>query len=128
MQKNLQAGLKQEDFEKNKDSLHESASNMAESRLKTFIILEMIAEKESITVNNDDLSRAIVQQASILGQKPEVYVKQLKKDRSEIEKLKRDIKIGKTLKLLLEKAEIQNEYEENATKSQKTGAKDWGFY
>ncbi len=124
MQKNLQAGVAQENFEKNKESLHESASNMAVPRLKSYIVLEMIAEKESISVNNDDLSRAIVQQASMLGQKPEVYVKQLKKDRSEIENLKRDIKIGKTLNFLLEKADIQNDDEENTTKSEKHEAKD----
>ena len=109
MQKNLQAGVEREDFEKNKEALHASATQMAESRLKSLIILDMIADKESISVENDDLSRAIVQQASMRGQKPEAFVKELQKDRSQIDLLRRDIRIGKTLNLLLEKADISDE-------------------
>lgn len=106
MQKNMQQGVSAEDFEKNKEALHESASKMAESRLKSFIILDMIADKESIKVENEDLNRAIIQQASMSGQKPEALVKELKKDRSKIDAMQRDIKIGKTLNFLMEKAEI----------------------
>ncbi len=84
MQKNMQQGVSAEDFEKNKGALHASATQMAESRLKSFIILDMIAEKESIKVENDDLNHAIMQHASMTGQKPEAFVKELKKDRSSI--------------------------------------------
>lgn len=112
MQKNLQAGVEREDFEKNKEALHASATQMAESRLKSLIILDLIADKESISVENDDLSRAIVQQASMRGQKPEAFVKELQKDRSQIDLLRRDIRIGKTLNFLLEKADISEEESE----------------
>ena len=108
MQKNMQQGVSEEDFEKNKEALHASATQMAESRLKSFIILDMIAEKESIKVENDDLNSAIIQQASMTGQKPEAFVKELKKDRSKIDAMRRDIKIGKTLNFLMDKAEITN--------------------
>ena len=104
MQKNMQSGVSAEDFEKNKEALFESASKMAESRLKSKIILDVIAEKETITVENDDLSRAIMHQASMTGQKPEALVKQLRKNREQIDSLRDDIKIGKTLSFLLEKA------------------------
>lgn len=116
MQKNLQAGVEREDFEKNKEALHASATQMAESRLKSLIILDLIADKESISVENDDLSRAIVQQASMRGQKPEAYVKELQKDRSQIDHLRRDIRIGKTLNFLLEKADITEEKPETESK------------
>ena len=106
MQKNMQQGVSAEDFEKNKEALHASASQMAESRLKSFIVLDMIAEKESIKVENDDLNNAIMQHASMTGQKPEAFVKELKKDRSKIDAMQRDIKIGKTLNFLMDKAEI----------------------
>ena len=112
MQKNLQAGVEREDFEKNKEALHASATQMAESRLKSLIILDLIADKESISVENEDLSRAIVQQASMQGQKPETFVKELQKDRSQIDLLRRDIRIGKTLNFLLEKADISEEESE----------------
>ena len=104
MQKNMQAGVSAEDFEKNKESLFESASKMAESRLKSKIVLDVIADKEKIAVENDDLSRAIMHQASITGQKPEVLVKELRKNRERIDAMREDIKIGKTLSFLLEKA------------------------
>jgi trigger factor len=106
MQKNMQQGVSAEDFEKNKEALHASATQMAESRLKSSIILDMIADKESIKVENDDLNRAIIQHASMTGQKPEAFVKELKKDRSKIDAMQRDIKIGKTLNFLMDKAEI----------------------
>ena len=106
MQKNMQQGDSAEDFEKNKGAMHASATQMAESRLKSFIILDMIAEKESIKVENDDLNHAIMQHASMTGQKPEAFVKELKKDRSKIDAMQRDIKIGKTLNFLMDKAEI----------------------
>ncbi len=112
MQKNLQAGVEREDFEKNKEALHASATQMAESRLKSLIILDLIADKESISVEDEDLSRAIVQQASMQGQKPETFVKGLQKDRSKIDLLRRDIRIGKTLNFLLEKADISEEKSE----------------
>ena len=51
----MQAGVSAEDFEKNKESLHDSASKMAESRLKSKIVLDLIADKEKIKVENDDL-------------------------------------------------------------------------
>lgn len=104
MQKNMQAGVSAEDFEKNKESLFESASKMAESRLKSKIVLDVIADKEKIAVENDDLSRAIMHQASMTGQKPEVLVKELRKNRERIDAMREDIKIGKTLSFLLEKA------------------------
>lgn len=132
MQKNLQAGVQQKDFEKNKEALHTSATQMAESRLKSLIILDLIADKESISVENDDLSRAIVQQASMRGQKPEAYVKELQKDRSQIDQLRRDIRIGKTLSFLLDKAEITEEEatekSEEAAATKKSSAVDWDIY
>lgn len=105
MQKNMQAGVTADDFEKNKDALHESASKMAESRLKSRIVLDQIAEKEKITVENDDISKAIMHQASMSGQKPEALVKELRSNQGQIENMRDEIRIGKTLNFLLEKAD-----------------------
>ena len=84
--------------------MHDSASKMAESRLKSKIVLDLIADKEKIQVENDDLSRAVMQQASMTGQKPEALVKQLRNNREQIDAMREDIKIGKTLGFLMEKA------------------------
>jgi trigger factor len=78
---------------------------MAESRLKSRIVLDQIAEKEKITVENDDISKAIMQQASMSGQKPEALVKELRSNQGQIENMRDEIRIGKTLNFLLEKAD-----------------------
>ena len=124
MKRNVQAGVSNDEVEKNMNVLDETASKMAESRLKSFIILDLIAKKESIKVENNDLSSAIVQQASIQGLKPELYVKQLRKDRNQIELLKRDVKIGKTLNLLLSKAQIEVDSNSDEKKAEKSSAKN----
>ena len=50
------------------------------------------------------LSRAVMHQASMTGQKPEALVKQLRNNREQIDAMREDIKIGKTLGFLMEKA------------------------
>ncbi|ADE53750.1 trigger factor [Coraliomargarita akajimensis] len=105
MQRNMQQGATQEDFEKQKDSLHEGASEAAVSRLKSRFILGKIAEKEKIKVENEDFSQIIMNQAMQTGQKPEKIVKELQKDQGRINQMRVDILLGKTMDLLVEKAE-----------------------
>jgi hypothetical protein len=94
-----------EEFEKHKDSLHEGASKAAHDRLKSRLILTKIAEKEKIKVENEDFSRIIMMEAQQSGQNPEKLVKELRKDQNRINQMRRDIILGKTMDLLLEKAE-----------------------
>lgn len=105
MQKNLERGATKEDFEKQKEQLHKGASEAAANRLKSRFILSRIAEKETIRVANEDFSRVIINEAMQTGQKPEQLVKELKKDESRINRMRADILIGKTMDLLVEKAE-----------------------
>lgn len=105
MQQNMQRGATEADFEKNKDELHAGATEAAKSRLKSRFILGKIAEKEKIKVENEDFSRVIMNQAAQSGEKPEKIVKELQKDRSRIDQLRVDILLGKTMDLLLDKAE-----------------------
>lgn len=105
MQRNMQQGVSAEEFEKHKDSLHEGASKAAHDRLKSRLILTKIAEKEKIKVENEDFSRIIMMEAQQSGQNPEKLVKELRKDQNRINQMRRDIILGKTMDLLLEKAE-----------------------
>ncbi|MGZ0657581.1 trigger factor [Coraliomargarita sp. W4R72] len=105
MQRNMQQGVSAEEFEKNKDSLHEGASKAAHDRLKSRLILSKIAEKEKIKVENDDFSRMIMMEAQQSGQNPEKLVKELQKDQNRINQMRREIILGKTMDLLAEKAE-----------------------
>ena len=105
IQRNMQQGVSREELEKNKDQLHEGASQAARDRLKSRFILSRIAEKEGVEVTQEDLSQVIMQQAMQEGQKPEALVKELRKDRSRVDEMRREILISKTVDLLLEKAE-----------------------
>jgi trigger factor len=105
MQRNMQQGVSAEEFEKHKESLHEGASKAAHDRLKARMILGKIAEKEKIKVDNEDFSRMIMMEAQQTGQQPEKLVKELQKDQNRINRMRRDIILGKTMDLLLEKAQ-----------------------
>ncbi len=105
MQRNMQQGVSPEEFEKHKEQLHEGASTAARDRLKSRLILGKIAEKEKVKVDNDDFSRMIMMEAQQTGQKPEKLVKELQKDRSRIDRMRSEIILGKTMDLLVEKAE-----------------------
>ena len=105
MQRNMQQGASEADFEQNKAELHAGASKAAVDRMKSRIILGKIAEKEKIKAENDDFSRLIMQEAMQSGQKPDKIVKEIQKDQSRINSMRLDILMGKTMDKLLEIAE-----------------------
>lgn len=105
MQRNMQQGVSAEEFEKHKEELHEGASTAARDRLKSRLILSKIAEKEKVQAENDDFSRMIMMEAQQSGTKPDKLVKEIQKDRSRIDRMRGDIILGKTMDLILEKAE-----------------------
>ena len=105
MQRNMQQGVSAEEFEKHKEQLHEGASTAARDRLKSRLILSKIAEKEKVKAENDDFSRMIMMEAQQTGTKPDKLVKEIQKDRSRIDRMRGDIILGKTMDLILEKAE-----------------------
>lgn len=105
MRRNMQQGVSVEEFEKHKESLHEGASKAARDRLKSRLILTKIAEKEELKVEDEDFSRMIMMEAQQSGEKPEKLVKELRKDQNRINQMRRDILLGKTMDLLVEKAE-----------------------
>lgn len=105
MQRNLQQGVSAEEFEKHKEQLHEGASKAAHDRLKSRLILSKIAEKEKVKAEQEDFSRMIMMEAQRYGEKPEKLVKELQKDQSRINRMRSDIILGKTMNLLVEKAE-----------------------
>jgi len=105
MQRNLQQGVSPEEFEKHKEQLHEGASKAAFDRLKSRLILSKIAQKEKVKAEQEDFSRMIMMEAQQSGEKPEKLVKELQKDQSRINRMRSDIILGKTMDLLVEKAE-----------------------
>ncbi len=105
MQRNMQQGVSSEEFEKHKEELHEGASKAAHDRLKSRFILSKIAEKEKVVAENEDFSRMIMMEAEKTGDKPDKLVKELQKDRSRIDRFRNEIILGKTMDLIVGKAE-----------------------
>jgi trigger factor len=105
MQRNMQQVASEADFEAHKEQLHEGASKAAHDRLKSRLILSKIAEKEKVQAENDDFSRMIMMQAQQSGEKPEKIVKEIQKDQSRINNMRSEILLGKTMDLILDKAE-----------------------
>ena len=104
MRRNLQQGASMEDFEAHKESLYEGAAKSAQASLKDRLILLKIAEAESITVTNEDLSQEVYREAMMQRVKPEKFVAELKKDRARIREMQRNVLLGKTVEVLLSKA------------------------
>lgn len=101
---NLQQGVPQEELEKQKEQIQSGAAQTAEREVKLQIILSRIAGEENITVENEDLSRAVYNMAIQQRQRPEDLAKELRKDRERVLQLQRQILFGKTLDFVLSEA------------------------
>jgi trigger factor len=106
MERQMRAGATEEEFEKRKDELFNSARQAAQSRVKLMMILLKVAEKESINVDNDDLNRRIMQEAVMTRQRPEQIVKRLQEDRTLLAQIQRAILHAKTLDFVVQQAKV----------------------
>jgi trigger factor len=101
---NMQMGIGEEEFEKNKEAIFAGASQAAQRDVKLQIILNRIAEGEEVKVENEDLSRALYNMAMQQRQKPEDLAKEFSKDRGRLIQLQRQILFSKTLDFLLKES------------------------
>lgn len=106
MIENMQRGVPEEEFEKNKEAFHAQSANIATRDVKLQFILSKIAEKESIEVTQEDLQRGIMSMAMQRRQRPEELVKELQNDRGRIQSLQRQLLFGKALDFVLNKATL----------------------
>jgi len=106
MERQMRAGVTEEEFEKRKDELFNNARAAAAHRVKVLMILLKIAEKEAIKVDNDDLNQRIMQEAIMTRQRPEQIVKRLEEDRSLLAQLQRAILHAKTLDFVVQQAKV----------------------
>lgn len=106
MLENMQRGVSEEVFEQNKDEFFNHSESLARRDLKLQIILNRIAREESIEVTDDDMSRAIINMAIRERRAPEDLVKELRRNRSRVFQIQRDLRLHKTLEFLGEKASV----------------------
>lgn len=105
---NMQRGVAQDQLEANKEDIHAQSRQTAESRVKLQLILSQIAEKESVEVSDQDMSQFVFSQAYQSGQKPDQFVKELKKDQNRLRMAQQSVLLDKTLEMLCGEAKVSD--------------------
>lgn len=106
MVENMQRGIKEEEFEKNKEALHGQSEQIARRDLKVQLILSRIAKEEEIKLEEEDLQQAIVAMASRQRTPVDEFVRELQKDRSKLLRIQRQVLFGKTLDFLVNESRV----------------------
>ncbi|MFT3867071.1 MAG: trigger factor [Nibricoccus sp.] len=107
IEENMRRGVPQEQFEKDKKQLFESAKAAAVGRVKTQLILAKIAEQEKVSVTEQDIDAYIYREAMMNNARPDKLVKDLSKDRERLRSIQQSIIFDKTLDLLVSKATVK---------------------
>ncbi|WP_309397866.1 trigger factor [Cerasicoccus maritimus] len=102
----IQQGATEEQLEEHKESLFGQAGEAAVKRVKTQFVLGRIAEAEEIKVENEDMQRAIMNQAMQTRTAPDKIVKELQKSQDQLRELQRAVLFEKTLDFLIEQASV----------------------
>ncbi|GHB98754.1 trigger factor [Cerasicoccus arenae] len=110
----MEQGASEEQLEEHKETLFGQAGEAALKRVKTQLILGRIAEVEKIKVENEDMQRAIMNQAMQSRTPPDNIVKELQKDQDKLRDLQRAVLFEKTLDFLIDAANV-TEVEAEAT-------------
>lgn len=98
-------GVSREDIEKQKDEIFEAASKNATEKVKLRYILHRIAEQEKVEISDEEVSKEIATLAARYGVPAADFRADLQK-KNAIEKIREDLRLNKTLDLLLEQARI----------------------
>lgn len=104
---NMRRGISQEQLEENKEDIHAQSRKNAESRVKLQLILDQISGKEEIEVTDQDMSQFIFSQAYQSGQKPDQFVKELKKDQNRLRMAQQSVLFDKTLEFLIGESTVK---------------------
>lgn len=104
---NMRRGVPQEEFEKNKKDLFESATRAAVSRVKVQLILGKIAEREKLKVGEKDINDWLMREAMRSGQRPDKVAKELGRDRDQLRAIQQQILFDKALDFLVAKATVK---------------------
>jgi trigger factor len=104
-QRAMQQGMTQEMLESQKEELEENAAKQARTNLKTNFLLQEIAFKEEIKVEDQDVLQRIYQMAQQENKAPKKYIKELQKANA-IQNVRNSVLIGKTIDFLVENAKV----------------------
>ncbi len=109
IEENMRRGVTQEQFEKDKKELFESAKKAATKRVKLQLILAKIAEAEKIQVAEKDIDSFIYREAMRSNQKPDKLARDLAKNRDALRSVQQSIIFDKAVDFLVSKATVSDQ-------------------
>ncbi len=117
----LQRGLSRQQIEEQMEQLRAGSEDQAKEQLKTFFIIDKVADKLDIEVTEEEINGHIAQIAIQRGQRPEKMKEQMERDGS-LAQFRMDVRQNKCINKLLETADI-TEQEAQGEKAQPKKAK-----
>ncbi len=115
-------GLSREQVDKQMDQLKASSDERAKEQLKTFFIMDKIAEKLDIKVSDEELNGHIAQLAIQQGQRPEKMREQMVREGT-LAQFRLEVQQSMCIAKLLESAKITEISAKKESKKKKTTAK-----
>lgn len=106
MERARQQGMTEDQIREQEAEIAESASKQAKLNLKTNFILQEIAIKEKIEVNDQDMIQRINAMAQQANKPVKKYIKELQKANA-IQNVRNSVLIGKTIDFVVEKANVK---------------------
>ena len=106
VRENAQRGLGDDTIQEHQDEILNSATADAHASVKNTFILEAIAKKEEIKVDNDELRGHVEQMAAANGMPFEKVAKQLEKD-GDVQRIHHQLLMSKTLDFLKSNASVE---------------------
>jgi len=114
----LLRGLSREQIDEQMEQLQAGSEEQAEKQLKTFFIMDKVAEKLEIDVSEEEINGHIAQLAMERGQRPERMREDMERNGS-LAQFTLEVRQNKCIEKLLETAEITEKKPEKAKKAKK---------
>lgn len=105
VQSAAQSGMSDDEITTQREALLDTAASQAKTNIKTNFILQEIAIKENIVVNDNELVQHIVRIAQNRKEDPQKFIKGLQRN-GQIPGIRNSLLVNKTLDFLLEHASI----------------------
>jgi trigger factor len=118
----LSRGLQREQIDEQMEQLRAGSEEQAKQQLKTFFIIDRVAEKLGIDVTEEEINGHIAQVAVQRGQRPERLKEQMERDGS-LAQFRLEVRQSKCVDKLLESAAITEQAPEAEPKKTKKPAK-----
>ncbi|MHC4559521.1 MAG: trigger factor [Planctomycetota bacterium] len=118
----IMRGLSREQIEKQLEQLQAGSEEQAIQQLKTFFIMDKVADKLEIEVSDEEINGHIAQLAIQRGQRPERMREDMERNGS-LAQFKLEVRQNNCIAKLLETAKITEKKPEKKAKKTKKGAK-----